>query len=143
MVYTSPYPIFSVTTDAVVVAPGRRVLLVERARPPYAGRLALPGGFVDLEEDLVEAAARELLEETGVRIEPSHLRQLGAYGRPGRDPRGRTVSVVFVAQVAEELPAVGADDAAHAGWYDADALLGAPDRLAFDHAEILRDALSP
>ncbi len=141
VVYTSDYPIFSVTVDAVVLAPGRRVLLVERARAPYAGRLAFPGGFVDIEEDLVDAAVRELREETGVQVEPGQLCQLGAYGRPDRDPRGRTVSVVFVADVDSEAPAVGADDAAHAGWYDTDRVL-AEDRLAFDHAEILRDALS-
>lgn len=141
MVYTSDYPIFGVTADAVVLAPGRRVLLIERARAPYAGRLALPGGFVDIDEDLAAAAARELREETGVQVAVEQLRQLGAYGRPDRDPRGRTVSVVYVAEVATELPAAAADDAAAAEWHDADHVL-AQGRLAFDHDEILRDALS-
>lgn len=141
MVYTSDYPIFGVTVDAVLLAPGPRVLLVERGRAPYAGLLAFPGGYVDVDEDLVDAAARELREETGVRLDPAQLRQLGAYGRPDRDPRGRTVSIAFVARVDSEVAATAADDAADAGWYDVDRVL-AEDRLAFDHAEILRDALT-
>ena len=139
MVYTSPYPIFAVTADVVLRAPGRRVLLIERAKDPYAVFLALPGGVVDPDEALPEAAARELAEETGVRVAADALVQLGAFGHPARDPRGRTVSVVHVLDVDRELPAVGSDDAAGAGWYDVDGVL-AEGRLAFDHADVLHRA---
>jgi 8-oxo-dGTP diphosphatase len=117
------------------------VLLVERANEPFRGRWALPGGFVEEDESLASAAARELGEETGLERLDVELEQLGAYGDPGRDPRGRTVSVVYVAY-GESLPdPVAADDAADAGWRPVDELLEAPDELAFDHARILRDAL--
>jgi 8-oxo-dGTP diphosphatase len=141
VVYTSDYPIISLTVDVVCLARDgdrRRVLMVERGGDPFAGRLAFPGGFVEIDEDLEAAARRELEEETGVSV--PGLRQLGAYGEPGRDPRGRTVTVVFVADLDHEPDAVGGSDAAAAGWFDVEGLLGSPDRLAFDHAAILRDA---
>ncbi|MDP3967042.1 MAG: NUDIX hydrolase [Nocardioides sp.] len=144
MVYTSDYPIISLTVDVALVSATGRVLLVERGQDPYAGLLALPGGFVDVDEDLETSARRELREETGLRVE-APLEQLGAYGRPDRDPRGRTVSVVFWAQLDDEPDAVGGDDAAAAHWFaltGADGVLADPDRLAFDHAEVLRAVAS-
>lgn len=144
MAYTSDYPIFAVTADVVLLAgsgAGQRVLLIRRARPPYQGMLALPGGFVDIDEDLPAAALRELEEETGVH--GVGVRQLGAYGAPDRDPRGRTVGVAFWAYLARDVPVRAGDDAASAGWYAVKDLLDEPDPaelLAFDHAEILRDA---
>jgi len=129
-----------VTADIVLVGgpPGdRRVLLIRRGNDPFAGQWALPGGFVDEGEIVEQAARRELAEETGVEWDGS-LIQVGAYGDPGRDPRGWTVSVAWVANVGEDLPgARGADDASDARWYPATEL---PD-LAFDHDEIVADAL--
>jgi 8-oxo-dGTP diphosphatase len=144
MVYTSDYPIISVTVDVVCLARRdgeRQVLLVERGSDPFQGRLAFPGGFVDIDEDLEAAALRELREETSLAA-PGVLEQLGAYGRPGRDPRGRTVSIVYLALPDEAAAVRGGDDAADAGWYPITELLQDPGRLAFDHAEILRDALA-
>ena len=92
----------ALTVDIVVVAPiegGRKVLLIQRKHPPFEGRWAIPGGFVDPHEPLEHAARRELLEETG--IEPARLEQLHTFGAPGRDPRGWTVSVAYLAILDE------------------------------------------
>lgn len=143
MVYTSDYPIFSVTVDVVclTVRDGAfQVLLVERGEGPFAGRLAFPGGFVGIEEDLEDAARRELWEETGIEA-PRFLEQLATYGAPGRDPRGRTVSVAHLAIAPDLGEAVGGSDAAAADWHRVEQLLGDPGALAFDHAEILRDGV--
>jgi 8-oxo-dGTP diphosphatase len=143
VVYTSEYPIFSVTVDVVclTVREGSfQVLLVERGAEPFAGRLAFPGGFVEIDEDLEDAARRELREETNVEA-PRRIEQLATYGRPGRDPRGRTVSIAHLAIAAEMGEATGGSDAADAGWYDVAGVLADPGALAFDHAEILADAV--
>src|SRR5438445_517555 len=95
-----------------LVAPAPRILLVQRAHPPFAGSWALPGGFVEEGERVADAAPRELAEETGLRV--SELELLGVYDTPGRDPRGWTVSVVYVAKLPYERPVAGADAAAHA-----------------------------
>jgi len=118
-------------------AEGRlEILLVERGNEPFKGCWALPGGFVDLDEDLPDGAARELEEETGLR--PPVMDQVGAWGTPGRDPRGRTVSAVYLAVAAPGRDAVeGADDAAAAAWQPVSDL----PRLAFDHGEIVPVAL--
>ena len=140
MVYTSEHPIFSVTADVVPLALDDRelsVLLVERGRPPHQGSWALPGGFVDIDEDLEAAARRELAEETGLQVEHLPMWQLGAYGAPDRDPRGRVVSVAYVVVVPPGSRPVASDDAADAQWRPVDGLTG----LAFDHDAILRDAL--
>jgi 8-oxo-dGTP diphosphatase len=113
-----------------------RVLLIQRGDDPHRGKWALPGGFVHADEDLPAAAARELAEETG--IGEVYLEQVGAVGTPGRDPRGHTVTVVWVGLVPGdhcELRASG--DAALARWFDVADL----PRLAFDHAELLNLAL--
>lgn len=131
----------SLTVDVVVVAliEGRhKVLLIQRKHSPFEGRWALPGGFVDPHEPLGDAARRELWEETG--IEPARIEQLHTFGAPGRDPRGWTVSVAYLAVLEEEAaqsihPRAG-DDAAGVDWFD----LVAPPPLAFDHAEILAHA---
>jgi 8-oxo-dGTP diphosphatase len=143
MVYTSEFPIISVTVDAVCLADREgdvHVLLVERGGEPFAGRLAFPGGFVEIDEDLPAAAARELAEETGIELSVP-LEQLRTYGAPGRDPRGRTVTTAYLAVVPQMDEPVGGSDAAAAGWHRVDDVLAAG-RLAFDHAEILRDALA-
>lgn len=143
MVYTSEYPIFSVTVDVVCLTVREdafQVLLVERGEEPFAGRLAFPGGFVGIDEDLAAAAQRELEEETGIEA-PTFLDQLRTYGAPGRDPRGRTVTVAHLA-IAPDLPdAVGGSDAAAADWHPVEPLLRAPSTLAFDHGTILADAV--
>ncbi|HLU47991.1 MAG TPA: NUDIX hydrolase, partial [Planctomycetota bacterium] len=136
--YTYDYPRPSVTTDVVLVAPGPpapRVLLIRRRSDPFRGQWALPGGFLEMDEELDACARRELLEETGIEVGP--LLELGAYGTVGRDPRGRTISVVYLALAAFELPAIVAgDDASDAAWHPLDRL----PRLAFDHADILAHA---
>ena len=141
MVYTSEYPPFYVTADAVLLARvdgAVQALVIRRGNPPFEGHWALPGGFVDPDEDLQAAAVRELAEETGVEV--PQLRQLGAYGAPDRDPRHRTVSVAHLAVLEHiEQPTAG-DDAAHAEWKPVAWLLE-DERLAFDHAQILRDAV--
>jgi 8-oxo-dGTP diphosphatase len=137
MAHTYEYARPSVTVDVVIVTrdPDPRVLLIRRKKDPFAGTWALPGGFVDPGETLAAAAARELREETGVV--GMNLEQLAAFGDPGRDPRGWTVSVAFLARVDAGTKATAADDAAEAGWYPLDT---PPQPLAFDHDKILARA---
>jgi 8-oxo-dGTP diphosphatase len=133
---------FAVTVDLVLftIRDDRLcALMVRRGAPPYRGRWALPGGFVEEDERLEEAARRELAEETGLDELRLHLEQLKTYGDPGRDPRGRTVSVAHLA-FGPDLPEPRAgDDAAGAHWRPVDELLAS--RLAFDHSRILADGL--
>ncbi|MGW9348656.1 NUDIX hydrolase [Nocardiopsis flavescens] len=117
------------------------ILLIERGEEPFRGRSALPGGRVRSEETLDEGARRELMEETGIDGGRLHLEQLGAYGDPGRDPRGRVVTVAYLA-LGPDLPEpVGGTDAAHAHWVPVEAVIGDPGALAFDHGRVLNDAL--
>src|SRR5262245_18532875 len=118
-----------------------RVLLVKRGNDPYRGRLALPGGFGRIDEDLEPAARRELAEETGLDDETLHLEQVGVYGDPERDPRGRIVSVAYLA-IAPNLPVPAAGlDASGARWEPVEGLLAAPGQLAFDHDRMLHKAV--
>lgn len=118
------------TVDLIVALPGNRLVLVRRAHEPIGW--ALPGGFVDLGETLGTAAKREALEEIGLRVEL--LEQFYSYSDPARDPRGQTISTVFLAR-ADDDP-VGGDDAAEARAFPLDSL---PESLCFDHARILGD----
>lgn len=132
--HTYDYARPALTVDvAIVTREARpRVLLIRRAKDPFAGSWALPGGFVDENEKLADAARRELVEETGVTA--ADLEQLYTAGDPGRDPRGWTVSVAYLAQVAPDaLKPVAADDAQEVGWWPLDELPS----LAFDHAMLL------
>jgi len=145
--YTSDFPFVYLTADVVAfsVRPdtGLSVLVVKRGNAPYKGRWAFPGGFVDEREDVERAARRELAEETGLRDRALRLHQIGAYAGPRRDPRHRTVSVAFLGVTGPDVDVVGGSDAADAGWLAVDDLLAAAGRarLAFDHGQILADAL--
>jgi len=130
--YDYPRPALTVDIAIVTREPRPRVLLIRRKKDPFAGSWAMPGGFVDENERLPDAARRELVEETGVVA--ADLEQLYTAGDPGRDPRGWTVSVAYLAQVNPgEMKPVAADDADEVGWF----LLDDLPALAFDHAMIL------
>jgi ADP-ribose pyrophosphatase YjhB (NUDIX family) len=134
----SDHPAFAVTVDLVVLTIHKgelSVLLVRRGVPPHQGRWALPGGFVRLDEDLEAAATRELREETGIA---GHLEQLASYGAPRRDPRGRVVTVAYLALVPGAPVPTAATDAAAAAWHPVGTH---PARLAFDHERILADGV--
>jgi 8-oxo-dGTP diphosphatase len=142
--YTSEYPPFFVTCDLVVLSVRQgtlNVLLVTRGSEPYAGRLALPGGFVEVDESLDDAAYRELAEEAGVGRDDVLLEQLATYGAPDRDPRSRVVSVAWLALGAELPEPRAGSDAADARWVPVDEALGSGGGLAFDHADILREGV--
>lgn len=127
------------TADVVAVADVDgvlSVLLIERRNPPFEGRWALPGGFVEKGELVADAAPRELREETGLEV--GALELLGVYDTPGRDPRGWTVSAAYLARLGDERDVAGADDAGDARWFAVDEL----PELAFDHAQIAADALA-
>ncbi|TNE30861.1 MAG: NUDIX hydrolase [Bacteroidetes bacterium] len=112
-----------------------KILLIERKYPPFEGKWALPGGFVEKDEDLPDAARRELLEETGVQLQS--LAQIGTFGKPDRDPRKRVISVAYCAILHELFDTQAGDDAAKAIWFPLDAL----PELAFDHDAIVRMAI--
>ena len=137
------FPPVAVTVDLVVLtirADNLEVLLVRRGEEPFAGRLALPGGFVRPDESLSEAAARELAEETTLTVGAAHLEQLASYGDPQRDPRMRVVTVAYLALAPEmPLPRAGTD-AADARWVPIRDVLDR-DALAFDHKRILADGV--
>ena len=140
MTKTVGYPAFAVAVDLVILTVrdgALQALLIERGEEPYEGQLALPGGFVRPDEDLEQAATRELKEETGIEV--AHLEQLASYGEPDRDPRMRVVSVAYLA-LAPELPSPKAGtDAAAAAWHPVSGLTRR--KLAFDHRLILRDGV--
>lgn len=132
------------TADVVAIAPDKtglpHVLLIRRRWEPYAGHWALPGGHVDTGEDVATAAARELAEETGLAIASDELTELGAWHAPGRDPRGRYVTIAYRADLPHRATATAADDATDARWWPVDAL--ADLAVAFDHRRIITRALA-
>jgi ADP-ribose pyrophosphatase len=140
--YTYPHP--AVTTDCVLIGtkPNDKntyVLLVQRGREPFKDYWAFPGGFLNIDEQSEQGAARELKEETNIAIEPQKLLQLHTFTAVNRDPRERVISIVFYASVnmQELCPPQGGDDAAKAQWFN----INNVPPLAFDHKEILLYAL--
>jgi 8-oxo-dGTP diphosphatase len=142
MAHTYDYPRPAVTVDCVVFgldldAEDLKILLIQRRGQPFAGMWALPGGFVGMDETLEQSAKRELQEETG--ISRLYLEQLYTFGDPGRDPRGRTITVAYYALVKLGDHTIKADtDASDVGWFSVSDL----PRLAFDHAKIVTVALN-
>lgn len=129
----------AITVDSVIFykkADILNVLLIQRKNDPFRGQWALPGGFLEENEIMEEGAKRELKEETGLNIEK--LQQIGAFGTPGRDPRGRTISIAFVGLINAEPILKASDDALDVRWFNFNDL---PD-LAFDHREIILAARS-
>jgi len=142
MAFTYEYPRMMVTVDAIVFLTDssnniQKILLIKRKNNPYKDLYALPGGFPEMDELLVDAAKRELLEETG--LTNINLRQFHAFDAPDRDPRGRNVSVAFVGITTEENSSLQAgDDAGEADWFPIDKI----PPLAFDHKEVVELALN-
>ena len=137
------FPAFAVTVDVVILTLANdrlHVLLVRRGVAPFEGMWAVPGGFKRPDETLDAAARRELSEETGVDV-PSLLRQFGAYGDPGRDPRMNVVTVAYLAVLRDVGAIVAGTDAAHAALVPASEILEQRIELAFDHLRIVRDAV--
>lgn len=137
--YAYDYPRPMVTADVAVLRLESlpEILLVKRKDPPFETHWALPGGFMEMEESLEEAARRELQEETGIR--PGELIRFDTYDRPGRDPRGRTITQVFVLIWSEDYgKPVAGSDAAELKWFGWNHL----PRMAFDHGEIVKDVIA-
>ena len=125
-----------VTVDAVIVKKmtDNQLLLIKRKNKPFQNCWALPGGFVDENEDLDVAAKRELEEETQIKIDS--LQQIGTFGKPFRDPRGHMISVAYFGEVPENTIAIASDDAKEVAWFTINEL----PNLAFDHQEIIEKA---
>lgn len=138
MEYTYKYPRPAVTADCVVMTTEAtpQVLLIERGFVPFKGCWAFPGGFMNMDETAEQCAIRELEEETGLKV--SSIHQIGAYSKVDRDPRGRTITIAYLATIDAPTEVCGQDDAARAEWFPIDAL----PPLAFDHDDIMKDALS-
>jgi len=136
--YTYDYPRPAITSDVAVLRLDEvpEILLIQRKENPFQNSWALPGGFMEMEETLEETARRELMEETGIKAE--ELIRFDSYDKPGRDPRGRTITQVFVMIWKEEMgyPTAGSD-AASLQWFGLNEL----PELAFDHQQILNDVI--
>ncbi|MDN3594094.1 NUDIX hydrolase [Zunongwangia endophytica] len=127
----------AVTVDNVILCKSKdrfKIVLIKRKNDPFKGEWALPGGFVEENEDLPDAAKRELKEETGLVVKNNE--QIGTFGKPNRDPRGRMISIVYLSLIDSEENLKGDSDAADAKWFSIDDL----PKLAFDHDEIIKTA---
>lgn len=138
MAYTYKYPRPAVTADCVVITKESepKVLLIQRGADPFKGAWAFPGGFMNMDETTEQCAIRELEEETGLKVATVH--QIGAYSKVDRDPRGRTITVAYLAIIDTPQNVIGKDDAAKAEWFPITDL----PTLAFDHEEIIKDAFA-
>ena len=138
MSYCYDYPRPAVAVDVVIVCeePEPAILLIQRRHEPFADLWALPGGFLDMDETLEDGAAREVLEETGIDV-CNRVHQVRAFSSVNRDPRGRVISVAFLAKFSTRPEGQAADDAKDLGWFELTAL----PQLAFDHAQIIEAAL--
>ena len=134
MAYTYKYPRPAVTADCIVITKEAepKVLLIQRGDEPYKGCWAFPGGFMEIDETTEQCAIRELEEDTGLKVDEVH--QIGAFSKVDRDPRGRTITVAYLAFVEAPVEVKGQDDAANAEWFPLSALPA----LAFDHADIMK-----
>lgn len=137
MEYSYKYPRPAVTADCVVMTnePVPKMLLIQRGADPFKGAWAFPGGFMNMDETTEECAIRELEEETGLKVTTVH--QIGAYTKVDRDPRGRTITVAYLAIIDSPEEVKGQDDAANAEWFPITEL----PHLAFDHYGIMQDAV--
>ena len=137
MEYTYKYPRPAVTADCVVITnePQPKVLLIQRGADPFKGAWAFPGGFMNIDETTEQCAIRELEEETGLKVAKVH--QIGSYSKVDRDPRGRTITVAYLAIIDSTENVIGQDDAAKAEWFPITEL----PHLAFDHYDIMKDAI--
>jgi 8-oxo-dGTP diphosphatase len=134
--YTYNYPRAALTVDAIVFVKkggSALVLLIERGREPFKNKWALPGGFIEMDETLEAACKRELLEETGLKVE--QMTQFKTYDAIDRDPRHRTISVVYFTELNEIQQVEGSDDASRAEWFPVSDL----PELAFDHKQIIEE----
>jgi len=132
--YTYNYPRAALTVDAIVFVKhggSASVVLIERGREPFKNKWALPGGFIEMDETLETASKRELFEETGLKVD--QMTQFKTFDAIGRDPRHRTISVVYFAELNEIQQVKGGDDASKAEWFPVTDL----PELAFDHRQIL------
>ena len=138
MEYSYKYPRPAVTADCVVITKEAepKVLLIQRGADPYKGCWAFPGGFMNMDETTEQCAIRELEEETGLKV--TTIQQIGAYSKVDRDPRGRTITVAYLAIIDKPAQVTGQDDATKAEWFPLSAL----PELAFDHADIMADAIN-
>ena len=135
LMYSYEYPHPAVTVDVSVFTwQGNqlKLLLIQRANDPHKGKWALPGGFIDIDEDLEAAARRELKEETGLDVD--NIEQLHTFGNPDRDPRERVITIVYTSVVSNQFQVNAASDAAKAEWFNIEAL----PELAFDHSQIIK-----
>ena len=136
MEFSYKYPRPAVTADCIVMTnePLPKVLLIQRGADPFKGAWAFPGGFMNMDETTEACALRELKEETGLKV--STVYQIGAYSKVDRDPRGRTITVAYLAIIGSPREVLGQDDAAKAEWFPVTDL----PHLAFDHYDIMQDA---
>ena len=137
MAYTYEYPRPAVTAECVVITRDSepKVLLIQRGNEPFKGQWAFPGGFMNMDETTEQCAIRELEEETGLKV--TEIQQIGAYSKVDRDPRGRTVTVAYLAIIDKVEAVKGLDDAAKAQWFSLSSL----PKLAFDHEDIMNDVI--
>ena len=138
MAHTYKYPRPALTVDAAIfrnTGSSYEILLIQRGNPPFKGDWALPGGFIDMDESLEEAINRELMEETD--LSNIDLKQLHAFSKPGRDPRGHTITVAFWGILENNQAAIAGDDAHTVRWYNINYL----PKLAFDHDDIIEIAV--